>query len=125
MGHMHRKRIATDKSSGLCHEKAQLIERQQSQYDQLALHTEKMSALGRMAAGIAHEINNPLAGILLFSTNMLKKIPPESPFREGLELIKRETMRLGIKTMRQSGLTKMAEGVTSFEEVLRVTVSDD
>ena len=38
--------------------------------------------------------------------------------------IKRESMRLGIKTMRQSGLTKLAEGVTSFEEVLRVTVSD-
>ena len=39
--------------------------------------------------------------------------------------IKRESMRLGIKTMRQSGLTKLMEGVTSFEEVLRVTVSDD
>lgn len=39
--------------------------------------------------------------------------------------IKRESMRLGVKTMRQSGLTKIKEGVTSFEEVLRVTVSDD
>ena len=39
--------------------------------------------------------------------------------------IKRESMRLGIKTMRQSGLTKVKEGVTSLEEVLRVTVSDD
>ena len=39
--------------------------------------------------------------------------------------IKRESMRLGIKTMRQSGLTKLMEGVTSFEEVLRVTVADD
>jgi type IV pilus assembly protein PilB len=39
--------------------------------------------------------------------------------------IKRESMRLGIKTMRQSGLTKLKEGVTSFEEVLRVTVTDD
>jgi type IV pilus assembly protein PilB len=39
--------------------------------------------------------------------------------------IKRESMRLGIKTMRQSGLTKLQEGVTSFEEVLRVTVADD
>jgi len=38
--------------------------------------------------------------------------------------IKRETMRLGIKTMRQSGLTKLKEGVTSFEEVLRVTIAD-
>jgi type IV pilus assembly protein PilB len=39
--------------------------------------------------------------------------------------IKRESMRLGIKTMRQAGLTKLGEGVTSFEEVLRVTVADD
>jgi type IV pilus assembly protein PilB len=39
--------------------------------------------------------------------------------------IKRESMRLGIKTMRQSGLTKLKEGITSFEEVLRVTVADD
>ena len=39
--------------------------------------------------------------------------------------IKRESMRLGFKTMRQSGLTKLKEGITSFEEVLRVTVSDD
>ncbi len=39
--------------------------------------------------------------------------------------IKRESMRLGVKTMRQSGLTKMAEGVTSLEEVLRCTIADD
>lgn len=39
--------------------------------------------------------------------------------------IKRESMRLGIRTMRQSGLTKLQEGITSFEEVLRVTVADD
>ncbi len=39
--------------------------------------------------------------------------------------IKRESMRLGIKSMRQSGLTKLKEGVTSFEEVLRVTIADD
>ena len=39
--------------------------------------------------------------------------------------IKRESMRLGVKTMRQSGLTKLQEGITSFEEVLRVTIADD
>ncbi len=39
--------------------------------------------------------------------------------------IKRESMRLGVKTMRQSALLKLKEGVTSFEEVLRCTVSDD
>jgi signal transduction histidine kinase len=74
-------------------QKARLIEIQESRYDQLALQTEKLSALGRMAAGIAHEINNPLAGVLLFSSNLLKKAPEEGPFREGLEIIIQETLR--------------------------------
>jgi type IV pilus assembly protein PilB len=39
--------------------------------------------------------------------------------------IKRETMRLGYKTMRQSALTKLQEGMTTFEEALRCTVADD
>ncbi len=39
--------------------------------------------------------------------------------------IKRESMRLGVKTMRQSALTKLKEGVTSMEEVLRCTVADN
>ncbi len=39
--------------------------------------------------------------------------------------IKRESMRLGVKTMRQAALTKLHEGAVSFEEVLRTTISDD
>ncbi|RME35219.1 MAG: type IV-A pilus assembly ATPase PilB, partial [Deltaproteobacteria bacterium] len=39
--------------------------------------------------------------------------------------IKRESMRLGVKTMRQAALTKLEEGILSFEEVLRCTVADD
>ena len=39
--------------------------------------------------------------------------------------LKRESMRLGVKTMRQAALTKMAEKVTSFEETLRCTIADD
>ncbi|PLX83439.1 MAG: type IV-A pilus assembly ATPase PilB [Desulfuromonas sp.] len=39
--------------------------------------------------------------------------------------IKRESMRLGVKTMRQSALTKLREGMVSMEEVLRCTIADD
>jgi signal transduction histidine kinase len=74
-------------------QKAQLLETQQSRYDQLVLQTEKLSALGRMAAGVAHEINNPLAGILLYSTNLLKKSPQNGPFKEALEIIVQEALR--------------------------------
>jgi len=74
-------------------DKARLIETQQIRYDNLALQTDRLSSLGRMAAGIAHEINNPLAGILLYSTNLIKKVPEKGPLREGLDVIINETVR--------------------------------
>ena len=39
--------------------------------------------------------------------------------------LKTESMRLGVKSMRQAALTKMVEGITTFEEVLRCTIADD
>ena len=74
-------------------ERLRLMENQKAQYNHLALHMEKMSSLGRMAAGIAHEINNPLAGILLYSSNLIKKVPLQSPLEEGLKIIMSETQR--------------------------------
>ena len=38
--------------------------------------------------------------------------------------IKKAAIRLGMKTLRMSGLTKVAEGVTTVEEVMRVTFND-
>lgn len=100
--------VSIAEQSAFAIDKARLIETQRSQYDYLALQTEKMSALGRMAAGIAHEINNPMAGILLYSTNMIKKVPKDSPLREGLEIIIHETIRC--KTIIQELLEFSREG---------------
>jgi two-component system, NtrC family, sensor kinase len=74
-------------------ERARLFQDQEIRYTELAIQTEKLSALGRMSAGIAHEINNPLAGILLYSSNMRKKVPNESQLAEGLDVIIQETIR--------------------------------
>ena len=38
--------------------------------------------------------------------------------------LKKTAVRLGMKTLRMSGLTKVKEGVTSIEEVMRVTFGD-
>ncbi len=73
--------------------KARLIDTYEFKYHELATQTEKLSALGRMAAGIAHEINNPLAGVLLYSSNMIKKVPKGDALEEGLQVIIDETIR--------------------------------
>jgi two-component system NtrC family sensor kinase len=42
------------------------------------INTEKLASLGRMAAGVAHEINSPLTGIVTFAHLMLKRTPTEN-----------------------------------------------
>lgn len=47
--------------------------------EEMIIQTEKMVSLGGLAAGMAHEINNPLGGIMMGSQNILRRIDPSLP----------------------------------------------
>ena len=55
--------------------------------------SEKLASIGLLAGGIAHEINNPLGGILIFTQMLLREVPKGSPYIEDLEEIEAATKR--------------------------------
>ena len=83
------------------------------------VRAEKLSSLGILAAGVAHELNSPLTGILTFSTLLLQDTPKESRQHEDLQLIVNETNRCAaiirqlLEFSRESGPHKRSHDLTS------------
>lgn len=54
---------------------------------------DKLASVGRLAAGVAHEINNPLTGVLTYASLLAKRFEADPSAREDLDVIVRETKR--------------------------------
>lgn len=68
------------------------IEAQRSAENRL-IQAAKLAAVGEMAAGIAHELNNPLTTVTGFSELVLEELPLDSAYRSDLEMVSREARR--------------------------------
>jgi two-component system NtrC family sensor kinase len=58
-----------------------------------AVRGEKLASIGMLAAGIAHELNNPLTGVLTFATLVRQGMDDDLPEAEDLDLVIKETKR--------------------------------
>jgi signal transduction histidine kinase len=111
---------------------AKFLERQAVDQAQI-LHQDKMMSLGRLAASVVHEINNPLSGILNYSrlmSKILKKGPlkeeKENKFKQYLELVETETERCSqivSSLLAFSRKTPPAMGPVRIHELLQKCVS--
>ncbi len=86
-------------------EKRELMER--------LARSKKMEALGTMAGGVAHDLNNVLSGIISYPDLLLMDLPPDSPLRRPLEVIRESGKKAA--AIVQDLLTLARRGVPTFE----------
>jgi PAS domain S-box-containing protein len=66
---------------------------QERQLQQQLMQSAKLAAVGRLAADVAHEINNPLTGVLAYAEDLLDEAESDDPRRADYEVIIRESLR--------------------------------
>jgi two-component system NtrC family sensor kinase len=69
-----------------------MLDTLQATKDQL-VHSENLAAIGQLAAGVAHELNNPLGTVLLYADTLLRENDEQDQHRSDLQVIVREIQR--------------------------------
>ncbi len=68
-------------------------ERLKEQAHQQIMKSERLATLGQLAAGVAHEINNPLGAVLMYAHLSMEELEAADPRRKNLEKVVRESTR--------------------------------
>ena len=69
------------------------LTRELSEANEQLGRSKRLAALGEMAAGIAHELNNPLTTVTGFTELVLDDLAPDAQYRSELEMVQREAKR--------------------------------
>ena len=98
-------------------------EKEKRELEERLVRLEKMEAIGRLAGGVAHDLNNVLSAIVSYPDLLLMKLPQDSPLRKSIITIKQSGQRAA--AIVQDLLTLARRGVTLTKtENINQVVSD-
>ena len=89
------------------------------------IQASRAAAVGELAAGVAHEVNNPLTGVLGFAELLIDETAPDDPRRADLETIRDEALRARaiVRALRDFASPRAPElAPTNLSDVVRQTV---
>jgi len=96
-----------------------LAEEEKTRLERQLQQAQKMEALGTLAGGVAHDLNNVLSGIVSYPDLLLMKIPEDSPLRKPILSIKKSGDKAA--AIVQDLLTLARRGV-SYKEIVNLNV---
>ena len=94
---------------------AKAAEKEQKKIEERLRRAERMELIGTLAGGVAHDLNNILAGIVGYPDMLLLNLPEDSPFRKPVENIRETGLR--VAAIVQDMLTLARRGVAVTEVV--------